>query len=322
MLGTGRATDLLRYLRGPSGASPGRVDWFERRLRRDRVQTAAAALRLWEEEHGEPPADVARIREAAGRPGGPGRGGRRRSRRRWAPASGSELEARAAAAIATAMAERAELDGLAPLPESIAQALAGIAGAGLERAGRGPGQDRRPAPGAGGALRQRLRRLPAGRRVPARRRALRPVPLRAPARVAGPAAAPRRRGRGALPLPRLPGAAETAALPLLPRQRRERRRRGALALPRRRQAAARAEPRSDDPRPRPRRGRPPRRRRAVGDRAGAGDRRARPGRRPGPAARGRRRRGRDRRAGRGAPGERPRRRGRHAERRDRSRTRP
>ena len=51
-------------------------------------------------------------------------------------------------------------------------------GAGLERAGRGPGQDHRPAPGARGALRQRLRRLPAGRGVPARRRAPRPVPLR------------------------------------------------------------------------------------------------------------------------------------------------
>ena len=40
---------------------------------------------------------------------------------------GAELETRAAGAIATAMAERARLDGLAPLPESIAQAVAGIA---------------------------------------------------------------------------------------------------------------------------------------------------------------------------------------------------
>ena len=192
MLGTGRAADLLRYLRGPSGASPGRVDWFERKLRRDRVQTAAEALRLWEEEHGEPPVEPSPgLREAAGRPadlaaevagprGGNGRSRRRRSWRR-APRRRSPPRWR----------ERAELDGLAPLPEAMAQALAGIAGAGVERTGRGPGQDRRPAPGAGGALRQRLRRLPAGRRVPARRRPHRPVPLRAPARVAGPAAAPR-----------------------------------------------------------------------------------------------------------------------------------
>ncbi len=51
---------------------------------------------------------------------------------------GSELEARAAGAIATAMAERAELDGLAPLPESIAQAVAGIA----VRVWSGPVEDR------------------------------------------------------------------------------------------------------------------------------------------------------------------------------------
>jgi ATP-dependent helicase/DNAse subunit B len=125
VLGTGRATDLLRYMRGPSGIAPGRVDWFERRLRRDRVQTAAAALRLWEERYGEPPTDVARVREAAGRP------------RELAAEVGalavamgtrvsSEQEARAAGAIANTMAERAALDGLAPPPDSIAPALTGI----------------------------------------------------------------------------------------------------------------------------------------------------------------------------------------------------
>jgi ATP-dependent helicase/DNAse subunit B len=125
VLGTGRATDLLRYLRGPSGAPAGRVDWFERKLRRNRVQTAAVALRLWEEKHGEPPEAVSRVRAAAGRPADlavevgalAAKMGTRVS---------SESEARAAAAIATALGERAELDGLAPLPESMAQALAGI----------------------------------------------------------------------------------------------------------------------------------------------------------------------------------------------------
>ena len=52
--------------------------------------------------------------------------------------AGSELEMRAAGAIATAMAERAELDGLAPLPESIAQALAAIS----VRVWSGPVEDR------------------------------------------------------------------------------------------------------------------------------------------------------------------------------------
>jgi ATP-dependent helicase/DNAse subunit B len=137
MLGTGRATDLLRYLRGPSGTSPGRVDWFERRLRRDRVQTATEALRLWEEEHGEPPGDVARVRETAGRPADLAAEVGKLAAVMGARV-GSELEARAGGAIATAMAERAALDGLAPLPEAIARAVAGIA----VRAWSGPVEDR------------------------------------------------------------------------------------------------------------------------------------------------------------------------------------
>ena len=125
LLGTGRAADLLRYLRGPSGAPPGRVDWFERRVRRTRTVTAAAALGLWEEQFGELPEDVVRVREAAARPAGlavaigemaAAMGGR----------AGSELEARAAGAISTSMAERAQLEGLAPRPDSLAQALSAI----------------------------------------------------------------------------------------------------------------------------------------------------------------------------------------------------
>jgi ATP-dependent helicase/DNAse subunit B len=136
VLGTGRATDLLRYLRGASGVSAGRVDWFERRLRRDRVQTATAALQLWEEQY-EPLEAVARLRESAGRPAG-----LTAEVGALAAAMGTrvsaELEARTAAAIATAMAERAELDGLAPLPESIARTLAGI----RVRVWSGPVEDR------------------------------------------------------------------------------------------------------------------------------------------------------------------------------------
>jgi ATP-dependent helicase/DNAse subunit B len=137
VLGTGRATDLLRYLRGPSGHSPGRVDWFERKLRRNRVQSAAAALRLWEEMHGEPPEGVARVRAVAGAPAelaaevgvlAAAMGAR----------VGSELEARTAGAITTAMNERAELDGLAPLPAEIALTLAAI----TVRVWSGPVEDR------------------------------------------------------------------------------------------------------------------------------------------------------------------------------------
>ncbi len=100
-------------------------------------------------------------------------------------------------------------------------------------------------------------------------------------RGARPAAAARHRGRGALPVPRLPAAAAPPALPLLPRQRRERRRRGALAAARRgpQPGRCRARTRRGEPCPRPR----PRPRPCtgsaspLGDRAGARDRR--PGRR-------------------------------------------
>jgi ATP-dependent helicase/DNAse subunit B len=137
VLGTGRAADLLRYLRGPSGTPAGRVDWFERKLRRERVQTTAVALQLWEEKHGEPPEAVSRLREAAGRPAdlaaevgaiAAAMGAR----------AGSELEARTAAAISTALTERAALEGLAPLPEALARTLAGI----RVRVWSGPVEDR------------------------------------------------------------------------------------------------------------------------------------------------------------------------------------
>jgi ATP-dependent helicase/DNAse subunit B len=137
VLGTGRVSDLLRYLRGPSGTSQARVDWFERRIRRSRTRSAAAALRLWEEKYGEVPTDVALIREAAGRPEALAAEVGSMAAAMGARA-GSELEARAGGAIATAMAERAELDGLAPLPGSIAQALGGIS----VWVWRGPVEDR------------------------------------------------------------------------------------------------------------------------------------------------------------------------------------
>ena len=137
VLGTGRAADLLRYLRGPSGTSSGRADWFERTLRRQRVQTAAAALQLWEEKYEEPLEAVAQLREAAGKPAGLAAEVGALAAAMGARA-GSELEARTAAAISTALSERAALDGLAPLPEALARALAGI----RVRVWSGPVEDR------------------------------------------------------------------------------------------------------------------------------------------------------------------------------------
>jgi ATP-dependent helicase/DNAse subunit B len=137
MVGAGRVADLLRYLRACRAASAERVDWFERAVRRRRLQSAGEALALWEEKFGEPPGELARIREVAARPSelameiasmapamaargpAPEEGGRPAGP--WA-----DLEQLAAAAIANALSERAELDGLAPAPAALAATLAEI----------------------------------------------------------------------------------------------------------------------------------------------------------------------------------------------------
>jgi ATP-dependent helicase/DNAse subunit B len=135
VLGDGSAADLLRFLRGPSGLPAGRVDWFERALRRRRVGSAAAAMELWEERYEDPPHDVARIREAAasgavelaaavGRLAAtmasrPLRGEHDGPR----PEPGEGLELRAAAAISAALADLAEPAELAPPPRRLAATI-------------------------------------------------------------------------------------------------------------------------------------------------------------------------------------------------------
>jgi RecB family exonuclease len=138
-LGGRRAADLLRYLRGPSGFSPGRVDWLERRLRRRRVEGVEEALALWHGDDGEPPRDLLRLREAssAGSPAelaaAVGRLAATMASRplrgegdgpRLGPGDGLEL--RAAGQIAAALAELAELGALAPRPEELAATIAGL----------------------------------------------------------------------------------------------------------------------------------------------------------------------------------------------------
>jgi ATP-dependent helicase/DNAse subunit B len=130
--GACRATDFLRYLRGPSGFSPGRVDWFERNLRRRRVRDAEAALLLWQGEDGEPPRDLLRLREAAQRSPAvlaaevgalAGRMASRPLRDAGDGPSlpqGEGLELRAASEIASALAELGELGALAPQPHELA----------------------------------------------------------------------------------------------------------------------------------------------------------------------------------------------------------
>lgn len=129
--GARRASDFLRYLRGPSGFSPGRVDWFERALRRGRVRDAEAALLLWQGRDGEPPRDLLRLREAAERSPAvlaaevgalAGRMASRPLRDAGdgpSPPQGEGLELRAASEIAAALAELGELGALAPEPQEL-----------------------------------------------------------------------------------------------------------------------------------------------------------------------------------------------------------
>ncbi|HEX8958531.1 MAG TPA: hypothetical protein VF770_01780, partial [Solirubrobacterales bacterium] len=135
-LGGGRASDLLRYMRAASNLPPGLVDSLERTIRRRRLEGAEAAIALWGERFGNVPGDLARIREVARRPADLARevagiAASMAGRGPW-------LEQLAAAAIAKALAERAELDGLAPTPEALARTLADIE----VRAWSGPAEGR------------------------------------------------------------------------------------------------------------------------------------------------------------------------------------
>ena len=137
--GAGSAADLLRYLRGPSGFSAGRVDWLERALRRGRVEDAAGALKLWQGEEGEAPRDLVRLREAAQRSpaalaAAVGRLAATMASRPLrgegdgpALGPGDGLELRAAATISGALAELAELGPLAPTAEELGATIAELA---------------------------------------------------------------------------------------------------------------------------------------------------------------------------------------------------
>jgi ATP-dependent helicase/DNAse subunit B len=133
--GTRRASDFLRYLRGSSGWRPSTVDWFERGLRRHRVRDAEAALLRWKEEGNDLPGDLLRLRAAArrssaelaaevaalamtmaSRPLRTGEEGLLLQR-------GDEHELRAAAAIASALSDLAELKDLAPRAAELATVI-------------------------------------------------------------------------------------------------------------------------------------------------------------------------------------------------------
>jgi RecB family exonuclease len=163
--GTGRAADLLRYLRGPSGFSPGRVDWLERAIRRDRIGDAETALARWRGEgrgdggttdaddvrgvegdgaaddsdgRFEDPHDLRRLREAAAESpaalcaavGGLAATMASRPFRTGEDGPrlgpGDGLELRAAGAIAAALGDLAALGPLAPAPEHLAETVGAL----------------------------------------------------------------------------------------------------------------------------------------------------------------------------------------------------
>jgi ATP-dependent helicase/DNAse subunit B len=133
--GSRRAADLLRFLRGPSGVRSETVDWFERRLRRGRIEGTEAALALWGEEAEDVPHDLARLRAAAGSPAELAEAvGRLAATMATRPmraevdgpalAPGDGLELRAASTISGSLAELAELGDLAPTPAELAATMA------------------------------------------------------------------------------------------------------------------------------------------------------------------------------------------------------
>ena len=186
--GTARAADVLRWLRGPvRGRGRDAVDWFERRIRRERAQTASRGARAL---GARAPTSSPTTCEACARPGPPASPRRSARRRRgWRCASSTATRTGRRRGRATGPSCRrpprsrrrwprsAELGGLAPGAVRADRAAARPPLPRLDRADRGPGADRRPAAPAGGPLRPRRDRLAAGRRVPAPRRR-RPVPLR------------------------------------------------------------------------------------------------------------------------------------------------
>lgn len=133
--GARRASDLLRYLRGPSGRRPNTVDWFERGLRRNRVRDAETALEQWQGEGRDLPRDLLRLRTAAERSPAAlaAEVGALAARMASRPLRDEEdgpalqrhdgLELRAAGAIASAFGELAELGDLAPRATELAAVI-------------------------------------------------------------------------------------------------------------------------------------------------------------------------------------------------------
>ncbi len=133
--GARRASDLLRFLRGPSGAPPYMVDRLEARVRGRRVRDAAAALELWPGEAATLPSELERVRKAA-------RGSRAefaeelariiakiaaRAQSAESREADEGMESRAVATIANTLSDLAALGEQAPSPQELIGVLKGVA---------------------------------------------------------------------------------------------------------------------------------------------------------------------------------------------------
>jgi ATP-dependent helicase/DNAse subunit B len=130
--GEGTAADVVAYLRGPARAAPANVDWLERRVLRDRLESAEQALAAWEERGGHEIRELAELQRAGDRPAAlaaaltrvaAGIAERPHRRAGTVPSAGAAVELRAAREVAAALAEAAELGALAPGRQEVAELL-------------------------------------------------------------------------------------------------------------------------------------------------------------------------------------------------------
>jgi hypothetical protein len=136
IVGSRRAAEMLRYLRLASEVAAGVVDSFERDIRRQRIESASGAIELWEGRFGDLPRDLARARDLAADPARLAEQVGTTAAR--LAARGSGLEQSAAAMIASTLAERSKLAGLAPAADGLARVLGELD----VRVWRGPAEGR------------------------------------------------------------------------------------------------------------------------------------------------------------------------------------
>jgi len=130
----GTAQQVVSVLRSPSRSRPGPVDWFERKLRRNRIDSCSEALALWAQDDNRDIWELSRLSEAiaaGGRApaealGSIARTIAERPHRHQAPVlgAGAAVELRAAIELEAALLEATELGGHAPKATELGEFIA------------------------------------------------------------------------------------------------------------------------------------------------------------------------------------------------------